>query len=237
MLERWLTGWSMARGAPLPRHEGGGLVVNVGTVDEVRRHVFVDAGRALQACAGAIGEPFIYLKVTVEPEQLRRALSWRWQIEPVRYLMRLTAPMAAATAVPPGFSLQREVAHLAQVVRLVDASGQTAASGCMVMHQATAVFDRIETHAAFRRLGLGSAVMSALEQLAQAARARERLLVATEAGRSLYASLGWEVVAPYSTAVSPPKRSSRRLKYRPISSSSSPTFQSFWRSAGRARSR
>lgn len=213
MLERWLTGWSKARGAPLPRHEGGGLVVDVGTADELRRHVFVDAGTALQACASSIRDPFVYLKVTVDPDNLRRALPWRWQIEAVRYFMRLPAPMAAAIAVPPGFTIQQDVEHLAQVVRLLDAAGQTAASGRVVMHQETAVFDRIETHETYRRLGLGGAVMSVLEQLAQDAGARERLLVATEAGRYLYASLGWEVLAPYSTAVIPPPERDFRWRH------------------------
>ncbi len=204
MLERWLTGWTMARGAPLPRREGGGLVVDVGTADEVRRHVFVDAGRALQECASVIRDPFIYLKATVDLEQMRRALPWRWQIEAARYFMRLPAAMAWPIAPPPGFTTRLEHDHLAQVVRFVDAAGETAASGRVVMYQETAVFDRIETHDPYRRMGLGRAVMSALGQLAQAEGARERLLVATEAGRYLYASLGWEIIAPYSTAVIPP---------------------------------
>lgn len=47
-----------------------------------------------------------------------------------------------------------------------------------------------------------SAVMLALDALAAADDyAAERLLVATGACRALYASLGWQVLAPYSTAV------------------------------------
>jgi predicted component of type VI protein secretion system len=34
----------------------------------------------------------------------------------------------------------------------------------------------------------------------------ERLLVATEAGRNLYSSLGWQLVAPWATAVLPAMR-------------------------------
>lgn len=30
LIERWLTGWTLARGVPLPTRHGGGLVVEVG---------------------------------------------------------------------------------------------------------------------------------------------------------------------------------------------------------------
>ncbi|NHZ36198.1 GNAT family N-acetyltransferase [Massilia sp. CCM 8692] len=73
--------------------------------------------------------------------------------------------------------------------------------GRVVVHGTTAVFDRIETFAPHQRKGLGSALMAALDPLAQQAGVSERLLVATEAGRSLYLALGWRVLAPYSTAV------------------------------------
>jgi len=43
--------------------------------------------------------------------------------------------------------------------------------------------------------------MCALDVLARDAKAHERLLVATDAGRALYETLGWRVIAPLSTAV------------------------------------
>jgi hypothetical protein len=65
LLERWLTGWSRSRGLPLPYHDGGGLTVEVGLPDQLRRHVFADAGPALQARAEAIHTPSVYLKAPV----------------------------------------------------------------------------------------------------------------------------------------------------------------------------
>ncbi|MEC8180383.1 MAG: GNAT family N-acetyltransferase, partial [Pseudomonadota bacterium] len=62
------------------------------------------------------------------------------------------------------------------------------------------VYDRIVVEAAFRRRGLGKALMGLIgrnlhgDDLPQ-------LLVATEEGRLLYLSLGWEVVSPYATAL------------------------------------
>jgi len=202
LLERWLAGWSLARGLPLPRREGGGLVVEVGWPQQLRRHVFLAAGPALQACAARIEQGGIYLKAAVDTETLRRALPARWTIQQARYLMHRCAPMAGPAAAPAGYTMQTSMEHGAHVVRYVDANGRTAAQGGMVLNDGCAVFDRIETMEGHRRQGLASAVMFALDALAAADdQAAERLLVATEAGRALYASLGWQVLAPYSTAV------------------------------------
>ncbi|MFB9244656.1 GNAT family N-acetyltransferase [Massilia antarctica] len=203
LLERWLTGWSLARGVPLPRHHGGGLAVDVGWPDQWRRHVFVDAGEALQACASHIHEPFIYLKAPVDPDHLRRALPARWTIEAPHYLMYRSTPISASAAPPAGYTANMEEENGASLIRLLDAAGQTAAIGRVVLNHGTAVFDRIETVESHRRRGLGGALMIALDALAQQAGTTERLLVATEAGRALYLSLGWRVLAPYSTAVLP----------------------------------
>ncbi len=200
LLERWQTGWSLARGMPLPRHDGGGLVVDVGLPEQLRRHVFADAGSALRDCAAQIHAPHILLKAPVDTEQMRRALPDRWQIEPPGYLMHCQAPLAGPAALPAGYVSNFETEHGAQLVRITDATGDTAALGRVVVHGATAVFDRIETMEAHRRKGLGSALMHALDALAVRAGVTERLLVATEAGRALYLSLGWQVLAPYSTA-------------------------------------
>lgn len=202
LLHRWQTGWSLARGVRLPTRAGGGLVVEVGLPDQLRRHVFVDAGRELSDCAAQIHAPFIYLKAAVDTDQMRRALPAAWQIQSPGYLM--ARPAAAAPVAPPdGYVASVDLEHGAHVIRFADATGQTAAVGRVALNGATAVFDRIETLEPHRRKGLGTALMSALDGLAAQAGVSERLLVATEAGRALYLSLGWQVLAPYSTAVLP----------------------------------
>jgi GNAT superfamily N-acetyltransferase len=200
LLERWLRGWSLARGLSLPRHQHGGLVVEVGRPDQLRRHLFVDAGAALQQCAATIDAPRVFIKATVLPAQLRAALPARWQIDSERHLMGRVGPMACAP-IPPGYTAVVAREHGASVVRLVDDAGQVAASGALVIDGATAVFDNIDTAAAHRRRGLGRALMGALDALARQAGVSERLLVATDAGRALYLQLGWQVLAPYATAV------------------------------------
>jgi hypothetical protein len=84
LAERWLSGWSLARGLPLPRREGGGLVVDVGWPEQLRRHVFIDAGPALRACAAEVHAPRIYLKAFVSPDDMRRALSSATPMHPDR---------------------------------------------------------------------------------------------------------------------------------------------------------
>jgi GNAT superfamily N-acetyltransferase len=203
LLERWLTGWCLSRGLPAPSHRAGGLVVEVGWPAQLRRHVFVDAGRALEECARDIHQPFVYLKAAVDVDRMRGALPARWQIESPGYLMVCPAPMAGPATLPAGYFEHLGAEHGAAVIHFADATGQTAATGRVTLSSGTAVFDRIETFEPHRRKGLGGAVMRALDALAAQARVSERLLVATEAGRELYLSLGWRVAAPWSTAVLP----------------------------------
>lgn len=202
MLERWLSGWCLARGVPLPCRQGAGLVVEVGQPDQLRRHVFVDAGAALQECAGSIHQSRIFLKATVDPAVLRAALPPRWQMESVRSFMRCDEPLPDA-AVPAGYSAMVTRVFGADVISFMDSAGKLAASGKLVVHGGSAIFDQIETTPAHQRRGLGRAMMAALDRLARQAGVRERLLVATGQGRALYTQLGWETVAPYSTAVLP----------------------------------
>lgn len=202
MLERWLYGWSLARGVPLPYRQGGGLVVEVGRPDQLRRYLFADAGTALQECASTIHQPRIFLKAPVDSAVLRAALPARWQIASQRTFMRCDGPLPEACA-PAGYAIARTRAFGAGVISFVDAAGVTAASGKLVVHGNCAIFDQIETAPAHRRRGLGRAVMAALDQMARQAGVQERLLVATDEGRDLYAQLGWQAVAPYATAVLP----------------------------------
>jgi GNAT superfamily N-acetyltransferase len=204
LLHRWLTGWSLARGLPPPRHCGGGLVVEVGWPGQLRRHVFSDAGHALQECARHIHDPFVYLKAAVDADQMRLALPARWRLESPRWVMCRPVAMTGSVAPPAGYGASVNAEHGAQVIRFADAGGQTAAVGRVVLNRGTAVFDRIETLEPHRKRGLGTALMFALDDLAAQAGATERLLVATEAGRDLYLRLGWQVLAPYSTAVLAP---------------------------------
>jgi GNAT superfamily N-acetyltransferase len=203
LIERWLTGWSLSRGLDRPFHRDGGLVVDVGKPDQLRRHVFLDAGQALQACADRIQDPHIFLKAPVAPDVLRRALPERWRIETPGHLMGCPAPMTGNVALAPAYRLAFDMQKDAHVVRVIHGSDEQAASGRLVVHGGCAIFDQIETAEHHRRRGLGTVVMHALDSIAIRAGAGERLLVATDNGRALYSRLGWQLLSPWSTAVLP----------------------------------
>lgn len=201
LLERWLALWSRSRGVPLPVRQENELTVEVGWPDQLRRHVFLDAGAALCARAEQIHAPHIYVKAAVDTDTLRRALPPRWAIDAPGFIMACAAPMQAACVLPADYRIDWSVEHGLPVLRLLDGEGAMAATGRIAIDHGTAMFDRIETAEAHRRQGLAAFVMLALDQLALGAGVTERLLVATTAGARLYGHLGWEHVAPWSTAV------------------------------------
>jgi GNAT superfamily N-acetyltransferase len=84
-------------------------------------------------------------------------------------------------------------------VFVLDAGDRLAAAGHGGAGPDAFVYDRIVTQADLQRKGLGRAVMATLEALRPDPETPQ-LLVATEAGRALYATLGWHVVAPYASA-------------------------------------
>jgi GNAT superfamily N-acetyltransferase len=210
LLERWLTGWSLSRGLPEPYHKAGGLTVQVGLPDQLRRHVFADAGPALQACADTIPTPFIYLKAAVHADELRRVLDARWVVEAPRSMMIHAGAMAPASPLHVGYRSQLTVEHGGYFIRILNAADVVAAFGRITLHDGTAVYDRIATHEHYRLQGLASALMLALDALAVQGGVSERLLSATEAGAALYAILGWQQLAPYASAVLARARRARR---------------------------
>jgi GNAT superfamily N-acetyltransferase len=88
-------------------------------------------------------------------------------------------------------------------VRIAAPDGTLAASGHLALGDRRAIYDRIVTEPAHQRRGLGRAVMQALQALGRAHGRREGVLVATDAGRALYESLGWHLHSPWAGAVIP----------------------------------
>jgi hypothetical protein len=116
--------------------------------------------------------------------------------------------MSAATAtvdtrpLPDGYRMELHQTGPVTRACVTTPDGDLAASGCAAEAADVFIYDRIETAQDHRRKGLGAAVMIALGT-ARRSQANPQLLVATGDGRSLYANLGWTVLAPFATATIP----------------------------------
>ena len=204
----WIRGWALTREVAPPVPHGDGFRIDVGLPTQAARYVFRAPSPTLQALGQTIDQPWVYLKARGTSAQLRALLAPRWRIEEQHWMMACDArPFPGSTgAVPPGYALHVEddaartrLAH----VRIVDAQGAPAASGHLALDARFAIYDRIVTEPAHRRRGLGRAVMHALQAIAHAHGRDAGALVATDAGRALYESLGWRLHAPWATAVIP----------------------------------
>lgn len=207
IVQAWVDGWVVSRGAAPPRRETWGFTVDVGQIAQVSRHVFdalgdgVDEG-AVRKVADAVTGAGVWLKVFQDPEIVGTWLGEGWWVDPEPgYLM--TVPLVdarAEAAVPDGY--RTRVWSVGGVTRVLVAAsdGSLAARGQMAPTGASAVFDQIETVTAHQRRGLGSVVMRTLQAAASAAGAETGVLAGTPAGRGLYESLGWRVQAPLTSA-------------------------------------
>lgn len=198
----WQTAHSIARGSPLPVHDRGGFRVDTHSEKEIKRWVFPQLCDGLRVIADEVTAPRHYLKLSGTVDELRSVLPARWEVQPANYWMIATA--VAVDARPPPNEYRLAVHHAGAVTRacVIAPNGDLAASGCAAETADVFVYDRIETAQDHRRKGLGAAVMVALGAARKSA-TTPQLLVATEDGRSLYANLGWTVLAPFATATIP----------------------------------
>ncbi|WP_145960018.1 GNAT family N-acetyltransferase [Lysobacter enzymogenes] len=195
----WQTAHCIARGAPSPVPDRGGVRVDTGSQKETKRWVFPQLCDGLREVAREIAAPRHYLKLCGSDEELRSALPTRWTLQPANYFMTAATGTQALPA-PDGYTVELYRAGPVARACVVAADGELAASGYAAETADVFVYDRIETAPSHRRKGLGAAVMSALGA-ARKSRANPQLLVASEDGRALYARLGWTVLAPFAAAV------------------------------------
>lgn len=205
LLAIWIRGWALVRGLPAPAPMGEGVWrVDVNQPGQLVRYVLPDLkAKLLVELAHEQRTPASWLKVCAQRDDLAALLPPPWQMSDQRYFMSL--PLAGKTdfAVSAGFalSLTETGPTTRAILRTLD--GKQAADGNLILLGSHAVFDQIGTDEAFRRRGLGRTIMQALAERAQARGANTGLLVATEAGRHLYLTLGWHTLSPYASAFIP----------------------------------
>ncbi|WEK00749.1 MAG: GNAT family N-acetyltransferase [Candidatus Sphingomonas phytovorans] len=198
MLHAWLAARSIARGLPAPVPEHGGFRVDTDAAEEIRRWVFPQVGAGLVELGRTIDEPLYLLKLCGPGEALLASLPHGWQLHPPTYFMTATAGWPERP-LPAGYTAQVSRRDAVIEIRVISAGGDLAASGYAAETPQAFIYDRIITAPDHRRKGLGHVVMAALSRARQNPDAPQ-LLVATEEGRALYSTLGWQTLSPYSTA-------------------------------------
>jgi GNAT superfamily N-acetyltransferase len=198
MLHAWLTARSLARGLPAPVADHGGFRVDTNSDAEIRRWVFPHMVDGLVELARTINAPGHLLKLCGTEDELRSALPAGWRLHSQAYFMS-AGQSGVERPLPSGYDIAADRDGAVTAVRIRAGDGELAASGYAAEADGVFVYDRIVTAAAHRRKGLGGALMTALRREKQNRQAPE-LLVASEDGRALYASLGWRTISPYNTA-------------------------------------
>ncbi len=202
LMETWIQGWAAARGLAPPVAQGAGWRVEVDQPEQLRRHVFAGDCATLRELGATVHEPWVWLKACMSVEALRALLPPRWTVrEALGYFMTFEDAPPAALPLPDGYALGVTREGGVDHACIHAADGVLAADGRVVVVDGCAIIDRIGTHEAHRRRGLGRTVMCALHAAARERGARRGLLVATQDGHALYTTLGWAVQAPYASAV------------------------------------
>lgn len=198
LLAGWLSARSIARGVPAPVEDGGGWRVDTASAAERCRYVFLDADDGFRALADAIDTPRVFLKACARPTDVLAIVPPRWTLQSVAWMM-LQVPQATdpAARLPNGYRLDLTTQDEVLCAVVLDAAGNPAAGGYAASAGGVFCYDRIVTQPDHYRQGLGRVIMATLGQHQPAG--THRVLAATDAGRALYETLGWQVVAPYTT--------------------------------------
>lgn len=202
LVAAWLGARSVGRGLPLPVPDRGGLRVDTDRPEERRRYVFARPTEEVRELAESIREPRVALKLAGSHEELAVLLPARWRISEPGFLMVRDGADTEAPSLADEYRLQLSTTDATTEARILTAHGEPAASGYAVEYAGVFAYDRIVTEPAHRRRGLGRAVMAALGSARRSAASRP-VLVATPEGRTLYASLGWTLYSPWTTALIP----------------------------------
>ncbi|MCL6218943.1 GNAT family N-acetyltransferase [Zunongwangia pacifica] len=202
IIEKWLRAWSLSRQVSLPVRYKSGFRVDVGEKKQKVRYVFPVLNKDFFQLSKNISDPWIFLKVCASPEEFKDIVSPKWKIQPQGYMMSCLKQMTFQNGfLGSEYTLEKESYNSTYVIRVVTYGGQLASIGRVVLLDDMAVYDRIITDINHRKKGLATFVMSELEKIAISKGVFKNFLVATEEGKILYESLGWELYSLYSSIV------------------------------------
>lgn len=201
-LKNWITAWAVSRNLSLPTKFKSGYKVAVGYEKQKERYLFAEPNDDYVQLSNTIEEPWVFLKVCASPEEVKKKISAKWVIQPPGYMMSCDSPMSIPDIhLPEGYELSYDSDDETALFRIFTKSGELASSGRVIIVNDLAVYDRIITEDDHKRKGLATLLLRELEQIALSRNVSKNFLVATEQGRLLYQSLGWQVCSPYTSAV------------------------------------
>lgn len=199
----WVHARSVARGVALPVADHGGWRVDTNSDAEIRRYIFAEAGPEIASLARKMTQSRIWVKACCEDAVLASCLPTAWTLSTPAWMMVGPGSTGDAdAALPTGYHATVERVGVCATVEIRAADGSLAASGHSAEASGVFVYDRIVVAPAHRRRGLGRSIMHSLSSQRKSLESQP-VLVATEAGRALYETIGWEVYRPYASAVIP----------------------------------
>lgn len=204
IVENWLKGWCLSREVSFPVQYKSGFKVIVGDEKQKERFVFPELNDDFFQLAHSIDEPWIYLKVSTSPDELMEKIPERWKLQPQGYMMTCFHPMTfPEISLAEGYHLEFSEYNTTFVVRIVAENGEQASIGRVSLIDDVAVYDRIVTEINHQRKGLATFLLKELEKIALSKGFSNNLLVATEEGKRLYETLGWEMYCLHTSVVIP----------------------------------
>ncbi|MBV7531522.1 GNAT family N-acetyltransferase [Chitinophaga sp. sic0106] len=204
LLQKWARGWAISREVPAPVAGQGALRIDVNMPDQVARYLFPEVCPEIAVVANAITRPLVFIKVCAAVEAVRPLLPAHWKILEPGFMMTChwhRAPVAAP--LPAGYTLSFTIVPGGLLAVIKSPEGDTAGNGRLIPVSDQLIFDRIMVDDNHRRKGLGTCIMTALAEKGYQMGISNGVLVATPMGRSLYESMGWKVIRPYTSAVIP----------------------------------
>ena len=197
--------WSLSRELPLPVRCKSGFKVNVGKKKKKMRYLFPEVNDDFLQLSKSITDPWIFLKVCASPSEIKNLISKEWEIQPQGYMMFCFRRMNIQNIdlLHKDYKLEFDTYNSTHVIKIITQQGELASIGRVVLVDDLAVYDRISTADTHRRKGLATFLIKELEKIAISKNVFNNFLVATEEGKLLYESLGWELYSFYTTIVIP----------------------------------
>jgi GNAT superfamily N-acetyltransferase len=201
----WTHGWAEMRGfQDLRPTAESAIAVPVGRAGRMIEYVVSTPGldtdwlRMELLADGASGDEDWVTLPLAEAQSAEPPPGYATARDQVEWFMRFD-PKKAASAAPPeihGYTFIRTVlpSGVVKATCIATESGKTAGEASLLVVRGYGVVDTVEVAEQHRRKGLASRLMADLHSVASERKTPEMFLMATSAGRGLYASLGWEPV-------------------------------------------